>query len=89
MPHPLNPCTLLQHGLELLVSQTADDKLDLSDAFLLDSGTELYSRVEVVRGVPKGAAQYLAMPWEIEYPGDVSKFKDTEYKVSSKGWGGG
>lgn len=67
--------------MNLLVAETAEGLLNLSDAFLYESSTDLYSRVVAGEGVPAQPALYQVIPWDLEHSGDVLKFKDPKVVV--------
>jgi hypothetical protein len=67
--------------MNLLVAETAEGLLNLSDAFLYEASTDLYSRVVAGDGVPAQPALYQVIPWDMEHSGDTLKFKDPKVVV--------
>lgn len=43
-----------QDGVDFLVAETADGRMDLSDAFYFDAGIEMYARPKVEGIIPTG-----------------------------------
>jgi len=48
----MRACT--QDGVDFLVAETADGRMDLSDAFYFDAGIEMYARPKVEGVIPSG-----------------------------------
>lgn len=81
-------CALLtQDGVELLVAETIDGKLDLSDTFVFDASSEIYARPTVHGKLPTQPVLMQCVPWLETKGGDVFKYKEPETKVCVFGVG--
>eukprot|EP00879_Flechtneria_rotunda_P031281 GHRR01034157.1.p2 GENE.GHRR01034157.1~~GHRR01034157.1.p2 ORF type:complete len:115 (+),score=16.48 GHRR01034157.1:505-849(+) len=85
--YPLNQplyvcCCDLQDGIDLLVSETPDGRINLADCFILDRDEELFARPTVQEGIPVEPRMYQLLPWEHTKTGDILKRIDPKVTVS-------
>eukprot|EP00879_Flechtneria_rotunda_P022647 GHRR01023916.1.p1 GENE.GHRR01023916.1~~GHRR01023916.1.p1 ORF type:complete len:223 (+),score=77.35 GHRR01023916.1:1200-1868(+) len=69
-------------GIDLLVSETPDGRINLADCFILDRDEELFARPTVQEGIPVEPRMYQLLPWEHTKTGDILKRIDPKVTVS-------
>ena len=78
-----------QDGCELLVASTADGRLDLGDAYVMDWESGQYARPAVVGDVPPGPRALTCVPWEDRFLADTLYKKRGYTKARKKREGEG
>lgn len=68
-------------GLEFMVAETADGKLDLADSYIFDSVADIFARPDVVGDIPSGPCQYQTITWRRQVSGDFLKHKSAVRKM--------